>query len=367
LGEALIEYTDLLGEPGDTIRLAGQLAKNKIIPEGTDVKALVEQAAIAVVKGWMAFLNHEPVPWLSPDLTPGVAAYFFVRAKYLGGSYPRYLSLCFTPEQLWTASGVNRKKRPLSEFLQVLADGDGPCARSLLWGIGAGDPVEGEQITLTKFMSLGGLAWHGSRLPSDFPALTAAELYDEFCPKGGMVLDPCHGWGGRAVGFYLSSNPAVYVGCDPSPTAHKGVSLLVDTLAPYSDKGADASLIVDSPFEQTDFDLDAFDFALTSPPYYDVERYGGELSSWRTYSNFDEWCAGFYMALFEKTYAYLKPGALFALNVGSQSYPLVERGKALAASVGFQFLHRRGHIVKRNGYHKTDEERGESLLIFRKP
>jgi len=56
-----------------------------------------------------------------------------------------------------------------------------------------------------------------------------------------------------------------------------------------------------------------FDFALTSPPYFDVEVYAEEDTSSMRYPKFDIWVQGFYLPMMRKVAAHLKQGAVFAL------------------------------------------------------
>ena len=76
------------------------------------------------------------------------------------------------------------------------------------------------------------------------------------------------------------------------------------------------------PYE--DFQTDEkFDIALTSPPYYDTEKYSEEMTnSLNRYSTFDTWIDGFYRPLILDTINRLKDNASFILNVGDRKYPL---------------------------------------------
>ena len=68
---------------------------------------------------------------------------------------------------------------------------------------------------------------------------------------------------------------------------------------------------------------ESFDFAITSPPYYDTEHYSEEnTNSLNRYKDFDEWCKCFYIPLIRKTMFGLKDGSVFILNIGSRKYPL---------------------------------------------
>ncbi len=62
----------------------------------------------------------------------------------------------------------------------------------------------------------------------------------------------------------------------------------------------------------------------------------------------------------------LVPGGTFALQVGSQSYPLAKDGESIARSVGFKVDRRRDSDMV-NNYNGTDVSDGEVILILRVP
>lgn len=362
----MIKYENLLGEAGDEIVLPGQLANGQSVRKASgvsDEQALdyLRKATAQMVAGWRDFIDGKPNGSISPHLTPGVAAYRFVLAKYFGEDYPRYLSLCFTPQQIKT--GQQAKDSSLYNFICRAASGDEACLKSLLWQWGKSNNRKFVDVDLTAFLIVGPLGWQGSKMPLPFPASTAASLYDEFCQAGDHILDPCHGWGGDLMGFYLAAKPTHYTGIDPSPVAHEGCNLMVKTITPFvPDKKV---TLLRQCIEDVKL-LGKYGFAFTSPPYYDTERYDGENQSWRRYGTFDDWCEGFYLPMFRQVYKYLKPASVFAVNVGQQRYPLVTKAKELGEKAGFTLLGVRGHIVKQNAYHFTSEQRGESLVLLAK-
>jgi DNA modification methylase len=76
------------------------------------------------------------------------------------------------------------------------------------------------------------------------------------------------------------------------------------------------------PFEDSHL-TEEYDFALTSPPYYDTEIYTDEKSnSLNRYDTFDKWVGGFFIPMISKTMDALKDGCSFVLNIGSRQYPL---------------------------------------------
>lgn len=320
------------------------------IPE--EVRPLFDKAWLTIASEWQ-YIGSQQFRWLAPELTPGVAAWHFLRAKYCGAKYLRKLSLAFTPDQFRTAGD---DAGSVIDLLTKISAGEASLLPRLKFALK--DKPDSRQL-FTSSMPMA-----GHKTPLDFPAELARDLIDAHCPEGGSVLDPCHGWGGRCTGFLLASKPKRYVGCDPSPAVHAGVNRLIATLAPLAESDKQA-LLFRTPFE--DFETDEqFDFALTSPPYFDREKYDGDSSSFRRYRTFDSWVEGFYGPMITKVFRLLKPGTVFALQVGSQIYPLADTGKSLAEKAGFAF-ERSAVQVMSNVYCETEDEKSESVLLFRKP
>ena len=112
-----------------------------------------------------------------------------------------------------------------------------------------------------------------------------------------------------------------YVCFEPASQTAAGLLRLRDQLSEFS-PGFKARINV-MPFEESNLRDDRFDFAPTSPPYYDTEVYSDEeTNSLNRYATFDDWTEGFYRPFLLKTMDALKPGATFVLNIGSRNYPL---------------------------------------------
>jgi tRNA1(Val) A37 N6-methylase TrmN6 len=105
--------------------------------------------------------------------------------------------------------------------------------------------------------------------------------------------------------------------------------------------------------------------AITSPPYFDTEKYLGGEQSRETSSNYEQWCDMFYRVLIQKTFDALKAGGVFCLQVGSQRYPLLMDGTTIAKEIGFEVLEVRPTEMV-NNQTKTDEEKGEVVIILKK-
>lgn len=292
--------------------------------------------------------------WLASFLTKGLAQAKFIRAKYYGEHYPQWVSLYFTPERFKTSANT----LSCYEQMEKIATGETDA------GIAGLRTLSGDHLLLLLKCSY---PFGCARMPMDFPANVARSLVEEFAGRGCSVLDPCHGWGGRLCGA-LMADVALYVGVDPSPEAHAGVEREADAFLPYC---KDSSVeLIQSPFEDVDLSGCVFDFAFTSPPYFDVEQYHGEGQSHIRYPEFGKWVSGFLRPLVEKTFQVLKSGAVFALNVGSQTYPILDEVKRLAPAAGFTIEDIRplgGGTESALNDNTAEDEENEKIVILRKP
>ena len=265
-------------------------------------------------------------------VTPHTAKFDFIRFAYYDKEYPRYNSLAFHPKQFIT-SGDNYSTY---EGLQMVSEGK----------------TKGERLRFVcqdKFRAI-------------ISGSLARDLINEFS-DGGKVLDPCAGWGGRLVGF-LASDATEYDGTDASPYQCEGDKLIYDTFQDVT-QGEKQVSITCSPFEKRTLRNAYFDMAITSPPYFDTEKYIGGEQSRETSSNYEQWRDTFYRVLIEKTFAALKVGGIFCLQVGSQRYPLLDDGIKIAEETLFEVLEvRQTEMV--NNQTKTDEEKGEVVIILKK-
>lgn len=289
---------------------------------------------------------------LSTSYTKGSLAVAFTRCLLYGGEIQRGYTYAYQPHRLF----VNAHQHPLSDVF--LAARDNPLLlESVRW--------QARFRPLYDSILSASLGIHGYRAPNDFPAHLARDLIDEFCPDpDARILDPCHGWGGRMLGFLLSRQGGTYHGFDVSPQTQDGVQAMFDDLAPLclQQKAARLDLI---PYQEASLDADAYDFAFTSPPYFNIEKYDGERQSWREFKNFDDWVAGFYRPMINITAKALKPGACFALQVGSQMFPLARLAKDLGTRAGMDIMAVRPTDMT-NQQMKTEAHDGEVIVVLRK-
>jgi hypothetical protein len=221
--------------------------------------------------------------------------------------------------------------------------------RAIRFQVAVGDPVTPVRV----FRALQAVV----RAPTNFRPSLAKAIIDKYCKPGGLVLDPCAGYGGRAVASLASGRG--YIGVDPNPKSKESFQGLVDLL------GGDCTFI-NQPFEDALLSTEA-DLVFTSPPYFSVERYADDATqSWVRYRTWTEWVEGFLAPFVAKAHANLKVGCYFIVNTKD----IKMRGKVLSIpsellrlSQG-QFDHTATMSLTLGRLGKVAQQ--EPLLVFRK-
>lgn len=197
---------------------------------------------------------------------------------------------------------------------------------------------------------------------SQFRPSAAKALYD-FWAKDGHVLDMCSGWGDRLTGF-MASSAQTYTGFDPNLRLHDGYR---KQIARYTDKKA---VIHWSPFEKAELGSNIFDFAFTSPPYFNIERYSKDDGQSYHYKSVDLWLSKFLFPLVEKTFESLRVGGRLVVNI-SDVYsnhrinllcdPMNHHLEKLGAKAGKHFIYR---MAKRVGSKANGSIFGEPCWVW---
>jgi hypothetical protein len=201
----------------------------------------------------------------------------------------------------------------------------------------------------------------GSPIIADFPPHVMRDYCIQFrLNKESKILDPCAGWGGRMIGASIICNN--YTCFDPATETYNGLCKLYNWL--HKLNYAFTAKIYKMPFEDSKLEKESFDFALTSPPYYNTEEYSDEESnSLNRYKTFDEWSNKFYIPMIKKTMRALKPKCTFVLNIGSRKYPLNIVLLDTFSSI-YSISKLKGKLSSTNGLGKTGE--GETFYAITK-
>lgn len=177
--------------------------------------------------------------------------------------------------------------------------------------------------------------YSGTQSVSGFRPSVAKCIVENLFPnrKTVGVLDPCMGWGGRLFGCVTSGVVDRYVGFDVAEDTIEGLLCLKDKIFDLdliSDTDID---IIKGAFEESKFQLDMhekFDLVMTSPPYFDIEKYSDDPEqSFIKFNTYESWVEGFLKPTIELSHGALKNGGYIALNVGygtlyDDTYRIVE-------------------------------------------
>jgi hypothetical protein len=253
--------------------------------------------------------------WRVEDLVNALTSEFDEVIEYAnlmnGGKTCQKTSLLFNPHRLEIIAGNSK----IGIF---------PAIKDERWlrGLARACILNHDKINELLYGSIQ-LGVNGVQYVNEFPPHVARELAMQFgCNKDSSVLDPCAGWGGRMIGFSTVVNR--YVCFEPSKKTYNGLVALSSFIFKINKNFY--SYVHNTPFEDSELSYNVFDFAMTSPPYYDTEQYapGEETNSYNRYDSFTDWCNGFYVPMIKKTMLALKPGKSFVINIGSRKYPLNE-------------------------------------------
>jgi hypothetical protein len=153
---------------------------------------------------------------------------------------------------------------------------------------------------------------------SQFKPNVAKAMYDLFKVKN--VMDFSMGWGDRLAGFYASMNTELYVGVDPRRENHpiyREQADYYDGLLTMFESEKQVRFICEAA-EDFYFDgyEDTFDIIFTSPPYFNIERYGDdETQSWVRYKDIDSWNYQFLQKSLDNMLPTLKSGGKLCVNI----------------------------------------------------
>ncbi len=153
---------------------------------------------------------------------------------------------------------------------------------------------------------------------SQFKPNAAKALYDYFNVKN--VLDFSMGWGDRLAGFYASMNTELYVGLDPRKENHpiyERQARYYDNHLTFFEKEKKTKFYCEAAedFDFSEYD-DTFDIIFTSPPYFNIERYGNDDNqSWVRYKDIDSWNYQFLQKSLDSMIPTLKSGGKLCVNI----------------------------------------------------
>jgi len=204
------------------------------------------------------------------------------------------------------------------------------------------------------------LGFYGSQVAGQFNPCYAKFFVDKYC-KGKKVLDPCAGWGGRLSGVVMCGKD--YYGIEPNIETFRSLNRMRDW---FKKRERVKIEIINGVAEKEENYKYQFDLAITSPPYFDLEKYSeDETQSYIKYSNYGLWKEKFLKKMIQNVYNHLKINCIFVLNVSDYSlYHIVLDSIIIGKDIGFNLI----DTYKVSTYN-TSKDFGllsETFLIFQK-
>jgi hypothetical protein len=206
--------------------------------------------------------------------------------------------------------------------------------------------------------------YSGAQSVSNFRPTAAAAIYRKYAGYDATVWDMSCGYGGRLLGAMIAQNVTTYIGTDPAADTMKG---LLDIAMDFAvESGTFVELRMQGS-EITFLEPESIDFAFTSPPYFDTEKYSEEeTQSYKKFSTVEAWNEGFLRSTIRNAYIALKHDKYMLLNVADvkSHKTLVEDTKRIAIEEGFVFEEELKLLlssITKGGY------KYEPVLVFKKP
>jgi SAM-dependent methyltransferase len=176
----------------------------------------------------------------------------------------------------------------------------------------------------------------GAASVSNFRPTVSRALLAGFTGPGDMVLDFSSGYGGRMLGCLSLGRE--YVGIEPCPEQVRGSRQMFQTLRQMNLVETDATIHQGCAEDLLPrIPSHSASLVLSSPPYYDWERYSNSSTqSFLRYETYETWLSGFLAPAVKESRRILKPGSHLILNISGKcrlpERPDVER---IAAAAGF--------------------------------
>lgn len=219
----------------------------------------------------------------------------------------------------------------------------------------------------TPFFMYGRFFWNTA---TNFAPMRAKAIFEQFCPKGGVVYDYSCGFGGRMLGCLSSNNNYTYIGCEPCGDTYHNLIQLGNYIEEVT-KRKNSFVIHQQCSEDLQLPKESVDFAFSCPPFYGLERYSEEeTQSINRHPKYEDWLEYYVRPTIRNCRDALKTGALYGVDISdicwkNKKYPLVEDWCRIAKEEGLTFVDKYS-IVSRARKDDAEASNTEHVYIFRK-
>lgn len=146
-----------------------------------------------------------------------------------------------------------------------------------------------------------------------FRPAAALQIYDRFKPT--RILDPCAGWGGRALAAHIYG--AAYTGYDCNLELTDAYAAMTASFGSGGSSRRSRPKVTLQIADSLRIDylrIGSYDCVMTSPPYYNLERYPNNCA----FTTDDDMDDRFYFPLFYAVMDCLQPGGWIVLSINDK-------------------------------------------------
>lgn len=208
---------------------------------------------------------------------------------------------------------------------------------------------------------------------ANFSPNVARKIYEKYMPKeNANILDYSCGFGSRMLGCLSSKYNYRYFGIDPNTDLCKKLNAMgkfINNVKPCIYK------IFCQGSEDFKLKSNTIDFAFSSPPYFNLEKYSDEdTQCYNKFSELNNWFDGYVQPTIENIYNMLKPDRYYAVNIadfkiGNKNIEFVNQWIDISVNTGFIFIKeipmnlqtRRGQ-----GHNDNTFKKQEGIYLFKK-
>lgn len=214
----------------------------------------------------------------------------------------------------------------------------------------------------------------GGNVATNFSPMKAKALYEKYCPENSVIYDYACGFGGRMLGALSSKKNYTYIGVEPCMETYMHLNELGLNVESVTNRKNSYQLMCMGS-EDYKGEKNSIDFAFSSPPYFNLEKYSNEPTQcYNKFTDINVWLESYVRPTIENIYYMLKNNRYYAVNIsdfkiGNKEVKYVEKWKEISNEIGFRYVEnipmklqsRRGSGHNKNGLNKE-----EGIFIFEK-
>lgn len=212
----------------------------------------------------------------------------------------------------------------------------------------------------------------GGNVATNFKPMNAKALFEYYTPENGVIYDFASGFGGRMLGALSSKKNFKYIGVEPCSETFENLQTLGKHIESVTGRTNSYEIFKVGSEEFKYGQEECVDFAFSSPPYFNLERYSSEETQcYNKYSDIETWLEGYVRPTIKNIYKLLKKEGKYAVNiadfkVGNKQVKFVDEWIRISEEEGFKFENTIAmKLTARKGEgHGSDKKEG--IFVFSK-